>query len=516
MSTAVMRRLVAGGVPARNILAVLGVAVGLGVILVNIRRGVAPPEGPHGFGIRSSGAFAFLASGVVSALIATQWAAVRACPFAWNTPAIMRRFPRALQMGAVVTVAAMAGLGALLHGPVGFSVGFLPLMSAAGYAVGLVNTAESRWALRMGGLLALAIASAPVLLAPEIDGAIRGWSMAGAAAACMALAVVIRQSSVTQSQQRARLDPGWGGSWAEYCMRQWKAPRGGAAPGARTRRTTWDWVQAVLHAAHGQQGGVARAGLRIAIMVIVGLVWVRLVILPWAVWAPAAAFANSGHVASSAPTGVAAPSWVARFVATDTVGSGLITIFLCGLGLTVMSCMVPSVPVLGVRLPLSRERWARVLWWRTQAEECTYLLFAVPTLVVLGMVLAYQAGPGAWTNVGKWIEGVVVLFALAPLARAMRLFVIRTPDPFADTSVLRGTVAWTAWAGVMVCMAALLLGTHLTMVGWDETMLHLRAEMPPALRPWTVLLAIPPIVLLRWIWLRILVRYCRTCDLGVG
>jgi hypothetical protein len=515
MSGAAMWRLFAGWMPSRSVLAVVGIAFGLGTILIHIRRGVAPPEGPHGLSILVLGAVSFLGSGAVSALIASQWAAVRACPFAWNTPAVMRRFSLALRRGALITVPAMAVLGALLHGSLGWAIGFLPLMSAAGYAVGVVNTAESHWALRMGGLMALALASAPVLLGPEIDGAIRGWSMAWAAGACAALAVVIRQSSVMQSLQRDRLDPGWGGSWAEFCMRQWKAPRGGAAPGGHTRRSTWDWVQAVLHAAHGQQGGVVRAGIRIAIMVVLALVWVRLVILPWASWVPTASASDPAAVVSAPSSGADPSRWMARFATTDTGGSGLITIFLCGLGLTVMSCMVPSVPVLGVRVPLSRLRWARVLWWRTQVEECTYLLFAVATLVTLGLVLANQTGAGAWTNVGSWIEGLVAMFALVPLARVMRLHVIRSPDPFSDMSVLRGTVAWTSWAGVMICMAALLLGTHLVMVGWDETMLHLRAELPPDLRPWTVLLAIPPIVLLRWLWLRILVRHLRTCDLNV-
>lgn len=513
MSGPALWRLAAGWVPIKKFLGVVGLAYGLGTLLVAVRRGVATPAQPHGSDILIAGTLAFLASGVVSSCIASQWAAVRACPFAWNTPAMMRLFLRALQAGAIVTVPAAALLGYLLHGVVGFSIGFLPLMSAAGYAVGIMNTAETRWALRMGGLLALAIASVPVLLAPEIDGGIRGWSLAYAAGACLALAVFIRQCSVTRSLERARVDPGWGGSWVEYCMRQFKAPRGGAARGARTRHSTADWVQAVLHAVHGHRGGVWRMAVRVAIMVTLGLVYVRLIMLPLF----ASVLIPPGHEPVGQPSsGVDAPAWVARFIVPDSAGSELLTILLCGLGLAVMSCMVSSVPVLGVRLPVSRSRLARVLWMRTQFEECGYLLCALATLACLGLALAHYAGEAAWTIVGLWMKGLVVMFALLPLARVTRMLLIRSGDPFADPWRMNGSTALTVWGGIVVCMAALMLGTKLAIVGWDETMLHLRAELPLDLRPWTFLLAVPPILLLRWAWLRVLARHCRTCDLDVG
>lgn len=287
---------------------------------------------------------------------------------------------------------------------------------------------------------------------------------------------------------------------------------------AQPLRSNLDWVRAVLHVEHGQQGSALRSGAYSMLMVLLGVLAFR-----WYVfhrWGDAqVAISASGQQGAGMQAGGmmdGATWWLGGVALTDSAGTELFTVIVSGMLLAIVACMQPLVPRCGLRLPLSRERWARVLWWRTQVEELVYASFAIVALALLGVALARLADVNAWTNIGRWILGLVTLFALLPLARVMRLHLVGSPDPFADPVGMRGVLAWRAYVGVMTCMAALFLGTKLTMVGWDEAMLHVRAELPTDLRPWTFLLAAPPILLLRWIWLRILVRHFRTCDLNLG
>lgn len=506
------------------------VSFGVGLIVIMARGALWPvAPGPDVTNV-VSGTIAFLGAGFVAALIGTAAWELRACPFARSTPRLAARLVREIRVAGYILFGAAAGLGAAMEGALVGASWFLAIAAALGYAVGLLNSLAP-FASRFGGAVGLLLAVGPLLLMPEIAKAMAPtapvggllWAVLGAAIVFAATEVCGATLTRRELSADGAQDPSPDTRLFGSATTSRRAPRDGADRFRGTRRSDLDWVRAILHEQLGAiRGGLVGRMIRFAVATAIVMFLVRLFLHALSnlrVATTAAAAEGSDPSASETLSftlvqqGLSGFSldWFTRSFASrqeEMIATNVVAVILCTVFWNRMS--VGSL----LSAPIARRRRAWIVWLATQADELAAIAGILLGFLATALIVASASEGDPWPIVGRFCLVTTAAFALLPVARWIRLRWLdsrpcpRSLDSEAEIQNPRAVGVYAVSAGVLI------FGAVLSIRLWQDSVSWLEAELPAPLHAWLPLVALVPIVLLRWLWLVALRRYFTRSDLA--
>ncbi|MBM4113877.1 MAG: hypothetical protein FJ253_11015 [Phycisphaerae bacterium] len=527
MTTLVLPRLYSGWWPLLRAFGVVCTAIGFGLLASMARSAIWPVALGADADAWISGSIVYLAAGVVAALLAGGAWELRVSSFAWNTPELSRRLRREMAVGGFIVFGIGAGVGASIHGALTGASWFLAVAAALGFSIGLVNSLSRLMWARFGGTLGIVLAVLPLFFMSEIARLIsNGGFLGGLLCAMLSAGVVMvatdRLGRVLERRGDApdpSEDRGLAARFGGTATLAHRAPRDGADGFRGVRRSNLDWARALLHETYGvARGGLVGRTIRFSLATMLITVLVR------------GFFRALGKLrVTDATTGAAPTPETTSFTAVQQGLSGFsLEWFIQPLAsrkeeLTVSVVVATALVAViwngmasssALNYPISRRRLAWVGWLRTQLEEGAVIAGMLVGFAALGLAESRLGGGDAWASMIPFVTVTIVVFTLLPVVRWMRLWLVdaRRPTRRLDAASESQDPSILITYALSICV--IVFGAFLLPNWWREGARHIRGELPEALHAWIPLLALVPIVLLRWLWLVELRRYYRRSDLA--
>lgn len=510
MSTPIFLRLLCGDAPVLRALVLGLVSFGVLVFVDQGRSWTMPIADPSALALAREGSVAFLAAGLLGAILAGAFWEVRVCPFAWNVPGLARRAAFELRFAGVITITVAAVIGALTPGGDGHPL--LPAIAgAAGFAVGVFNLDPPTGWNRPWQLPAMLAAVLPVYFMAEIAlvSERAPWIWLAFAAAIM-FAAIECNGAASARRARHRLDrSAWpveraGGLDGAAAHRLRRAPRDGADAFSGVRRSDGAWARAFLHETVGPvRGGMIGQAIGSALATLGVCVLVNLYFaanLSGGGTAGSTGAALSEHTVISAPLGEAV---------SERLGRGQIfgAVFPVALVLSMFTLGSPVLPRLSVVHPLSRPRRARILWLMTQQQEGLILLALLAVFAAATALASVLTMHDWWRMGGLWMLAAVAGWVVLPLGRWVRLGLVDA-DGVVSTATMLDVRTPRFILAACANAVAVVGGAFLVFSLWRAS-----RELPDVGRVLVAIASIAAIAALRWLWLVILVRYHARADL---
>lgn len=526
----VVLRMYASEWPLIRAFGLASVTFSVGLIVIMARGALWPVAPGPDVGNFVSGTIAFLGAGLVASLMGTAAWELRACPFARNTPRLAAQLVREIRIGGFILFGAAVGLGAAIEGALVGASWFLAIAAALGYAVGLLNSLAP-FASRFGAAVGLLLAVSPILLMPEIATVMTRaapvggflWAMLGAAMVLVSTEVC--GATLTRRDGRAdgELDPSPDARLFGRATASRRAPRDGADRFRGTRRSDLDWVRAILHEQLGAgRGGLVGRMIRFAFATAIVMFVVRLFLHALSdlrVATTAAAAEGSDPSASETLSfalvqqGLSGFSldWFTRSFASrheEMIATNVAAVILCTVFWNRM-----SVGAL-LSAPIARRRRAWIVWLATQADELAAFAGILLGFLATALIVASASQGDPWPIIGRFGLVTTAAFALLPVTRWIRL---RWLDRRARSRPLdsEAEIQDPRVVGVYAVSVGFLTGGALLSIRlWQDSSAWLESELPAPIHAWLPLVALVPIILLRWLWLVALRRYFTRSDLA--
>jgi len=384
-----------------------------------VRQWLAPAAGPEVPTLIGGVMVALLVPAIVGMLMASSVRELLDCPFAWNLPSLPRQASRELRIVGSVLVAAMACLGPVLALGTRASPWFFPALAATGFALAILgNDPRGRSRVWPGGF-ATVIVCLLILFAPEVVdvSSTLPWLWAVGATALMLGVVSATETGAAQRHRASAGERRTGASIGSLdpfgltssALRDRRAPRGGAAKFRGVRHGDLDWSRAVLHEIAGSGIG-GWMGSTVSFVAAGSL----------------AAMLGLAVIGSVIPVRGAAPEpagfeWLAEPLSRPRLMSISLLIAMFA---SMWSMANPLQPPLQVVRPLSRSRFAKVMWIVTQAQEVLAWLLALTALGAFLVVAKIGFSINAWPAARDALAALTATFLLIPFARWWRLQLI--------------------------------------------------------------------------------------------